>query len=53
MSDIVMNDQVTESEEELQARAKRLRRKNMAVGFTILAFIVLLYFVSYIRITTL
>lgn len=33
--------------------AARLRRKNMAVGLTIVAFIIVLYFVSYIRISSL
>lgn len=53
MSEMIMENQVIETEEEVQERQKRLRRKNIAVGLTILAFIVLLYFVSYIRVSTL
>ena len=46
-----MSEQDNQTEEE--ARMKRLRRKNIAVGLTIVGFIVLLYLVSYVRISTL
>ncbi|WP_420548215.1 hypothetical protein [Curvivirga sp.] len=48
-----MNDQVQETEDEKADRAKRLRQKNIVLGLALVGFIVLLYMVSYVRITSL
>jgi len=48
-----MNEIIQETEDEKAERAKRLRQKNIVLGLALFGFIILLYMVSYVRITSL